>query len=75
MHALIVIYVIWLREAKNFMRERSTADKLPKGVPVRARDLPAPEMRTVGKAIKPSAAEVKRNPRARSAVLRVAEKT
>ena len=23
MHALIVIYVIWLREAKNFMRERS----------------------------------------------------
>jgi 16S rRNA (cytosine1402-N4)-methyltransferase len=37
--------------------------------------LPAPPLALVGRAIKPSAAEVERNPRARSAVLRVAERT
>ena len=73
--AVVSFHSLEDRIVKNFMRERSTADKLPKAVPVRARDLPQPEMRIVGKAIKPSAAEVKRNPRARSAVLRVAEKT
>jgi len=46
-----------------------------RGVPVRARDLPKPELRAVGRAIKPSEGEVKRNPRARSAVLRIAEKS
>jgi 16S rRNA (cytosine1402-N4)-methyltransferase len=56
------------------MRDRSTGDKLPKGVPVRAKDIPPAELAPVGKAIKASEAEVRRNPRARSAVLRVAEK-
>jgi 16S rRNA (cytosine1402-N4)-methyltransferase len=32
-------------------------------------------MKAIGKAIKPSAEEVKKNPRSRSAVLRVAERT
>jgi 16S rRNA (cytosine1402-N4)-methyltransferase len=32
-------------------------------------------LRIIGRAIKPSAAEVARNPRARSAVLRIAERT
>jgi 16S rRNA (cytosine1402-N4)-methyltransferase len=40
-----------------------------------AKDLPQPRMKMVGKAMKPSAEEVKRNPRSRSAVLRVAERT
>jgi 16S rRNA (cytosine1402-N4)-methyltransferase len=62
------------RIVKNFIRERSTADRLPRGVPVRAADLPQPELKPVGRAIKPDAAEAKRNPRSRSAVLRVAEK-
>ncbi|MBC8021814.1 MAG: 16S rRNA (cytosine(1402)-N(4))-methyltransferase, partial [Burkholderiales bacterium] len=43
-------------------------------VPVRAADLPKPQLRAVGKAIRPTEAEVRGNPRARSAVLRVAEK-
>jgi 16S rRNA (cytosine1402-N4)-methyltransferase len=43
-------------------------------VPVRAAELPEPELSIVGRAVKPGEAEVRRNPRARSAVLRVAEK-
>jgi 16S rRNA (cytosine1402-N4)-methyltransferase len=43
-------------------------------VPVRAKDLPTPQLTAVGRAIRASEAEVRRNPRARSAVLRVAEK-
>jgi 16S rRNA (cytosine1402-N4)-methyltransferase len=62
------------RIVKNFIRDRATADKLPRGVPVRAKDLPPPQLTAVGKAIRPAEAEVRRNPRARSAVLRVAEK-
>jgi 16S rRNA (cytosine1402-N4)-methyltransferase len=42
---------------------------------VRAKDLPRPQLTAIGRAVKPTEAEVQRNPRARSAVLRVAEKT
>ncbi len=62
------------RIVKNFMRAQSTADSLPKGLPLRADQLPKPKLRLVGKALRPSAAEVEANPRARSAVMRVAEK-
>jgi 16S rRNA (cytosine1402-N4)-methyltransferase len=72
--AVISFHSLEDRVVKNFIRARSTADTLPRGVPVRARELPAPELLAVGRAIKPSEAEVRRNPRSRSAVLRVAEK-
>ncbi len=62
------------RIVKNFMRAQSTADVLPKNLPLRADQLPKPKMRLVGKAVKPTAAEVAANPRSRSAVMRVAEK-
>ena len=71
--AVISFHSLEDRIVKNFIRDRSS-DKLPKGLPVRAKDLPPPQLKAVGKAIKPSEAEVKRNPRARSSVLRVAEK-
>ena len=44
-------------------------------MPIRARDLPQPLLQRVGRAIKAGHAEVARNPRARSAVLRIAERT
>ncbi|HEY4999570.1 MAG TPA: 16S rRNA (cytosine(1402)-N(4))-methyltransferase RsmH [Usitatibacter sp.] len=72
--AVVSFHSLEDRIVKNFIRERSAADTLPKGVPVRAADLPTPQLRAVGKAIKASEEEVRRNPRARSAVLRVAEK-
>jgi len=72
--AVISFHSLEDRVVKAFIREHSTGDKLPRGVPVRASEIPAPLLKPVGKAVKPSAAEVARNPRARSAVLRVAEK-
>ena len=62
------------RIVKNFMRAQSTADAMPKNLPLRADQLPKPKLRLVGKAIKPSEAEIEANPRARSAVMRIAEK-
>jgi 16S rRNA (cytosine1402-N4)-methyltransferase len=72
--AVISFHSLEDRIVKRFIRDRSTGDKLPRGVPVRAAEIPEGELKPVGKAIKPSDAETRRNPRARSAVLRVAEK-
>jgi 16S rRNA (cytosine1402-N4)-methyltransferase len=73
--AVISFHSLEDRLVKNFLREAASADKLPRGVPVRAKDLPQAPMRLVGRAIRPSEAEVAANPRARSATLRVAERT
>ncbi len=72
--AVISFHSLEDRVVKQFIRKRSAADTLPRGVPVRAADLPPPQLAAVGKAVKPSYEEVSRNPRSRSAVLRVAEK-
>ena len=48
---------------------------LPARLPIRAADLPQPKLRLIGKAMRPGATEVSANPRARSAVLRVAART
>ena len=71
--AVISFHSLEDRIVKNFMREaaRPTA---PERLPLRARELPAPRLRLVGKPIRPAPAEVAANPRARSAVLRVAER-
>jgi len=53
----------------------ASADSLPADLPIRARDLPQPPLRILGKARRASHAEVAANPRARSATLRAAERT
>lgn len=63
------------RIVKRFMRDQSLPPALPRRLPVRAAELPAPRLRLVGRARRPAAAEVAANPRARSAVMRVAERT
>ncbi len=63
------------RIVKRFMRTQSQADALPARLPVRARDLPQPQMRLIGRAVRASDRETAANPRARSAVMRVAERT
>ncbi len=61
------------RIVKNFMRG-AARPTLPERLPVRARELPLPKLRIIGRPARPAAHEIKTNPRARSAVLRVAEK-
>lgn len=61
------------RIVKRFIREQSKGGDFPKDLPVRASDY-QPVLKSIGKKIKASRDEVDRNPRARSAVLRVAEK-
>ncbi len=60
------------RRVKRFMRDRSRGPQLPKGVPVTA-DQEKTGYRVLGKAITADDEEVKANPRARSAVMRVLE--
>ncbi|MCW5605520.1 MAG: 16S rRNA (cytosine(1402)-N(4))-methyltransferase RsmH [Burkholderiales bacterium] len=62
------------RIVKRFLRDQARADRLPARLPVRARDMAVPALRIIGKARRPGAAELATNPRARSAVMRVAER-
>lgn len=72
--AVISFHSLEDRMVKHFLREAAQGDKLPKNVPIRAADVPQGKLRLVGKAVYASAEEVAVNPRARSAVLRVAER-
>lgn len=62
------------RIVKQFMRREAQAGDLPAKLPLRARELPVPRMRLIGKAMFASDAEISANSRARSAVMRVAER-
>tara|TARA_R110001592_G_scaffold62857_3_gene192435 strand:- start:5181 stop:6122 length:942 start_codon:yes stop_codon:yes gene_type:complete len=61
------------RMVKQFMRREAKGAPLPRDLPIRAADIEV-SINLVGKAIMPSATETATNPRARSAVLRIAEK-
>lgn len=73
--AVISFHSLEDRIVKRFMRDHARAPALPKGLPVREADRPAPPLALVGDALKPSRAEVEANPRSRSAIMRVAERT
>jgi len=62
------------RLIKRFFKEKSSTGKVNRRMPVAVNEK-EPELRLIGKATKASAAEVARNPRSRSAIMRVAEKT
>jgi len=62
------------RIVKRFMRDAARPPQLPSRLPLRASELPAPRLSLAGKPQRPGEAEVAANPRARSAVMRVAEK-
>ncbi|MHB8454176.1 MAG: 16S rRNA (cytosine(1402)-N(4))-methyltransferase RsmH [Acidiferrobacterales bacterium] len=70
--AVITFHSLEDRIVKEFMRREAKGDAFPPDLPVPAAML-EPRLRVVGKAIRPGVEELQGNPRARSAVLRVAE--
>ncbi|MBD1576889.1 MULTISPECIES: 16S rRNA (cytosine(1402)-N(4))-methyltransferase RsmH [Vibrio] len=65
------------RMVKHFMRRESRGPQVPHGLPLtedQIKLLGSANMKTVGKAIKPTQSEVDVNTRSRSSVLRIAEK-
>ncbi|NLS12304.1 16S rRNA (cytosine(1402)-N(4))-methyltransferase RsmH [Vibrio sp. SM6] len=65
------------RMVKRFMRKESKGPEVPHGLPMTEAQIQAlgsANLKTIGKALKPTAQEVEFNPRSRSSVLRVAEK-
>jgi 16S rRNA (cytosine1402-N4)-methyltransferase len=61
------------RIVKRFMREQSKGKEYPHDLPIRHVEA-AGALKVIGKPVRASDAEVKNNPRARSAIMRVAEK-
>jgi 16S rRNA (cytosine1402-N4)-methyltransferase len=60
------------RIVKQFMQAHSAVE-VPRGLPIRERDLPQGALEIINR-VKPGSTEVSENPRARSAVMRVAQK-
>ncbi|KUJ71376.1 16S rRNA (cytosine(1402)-N(4))-methyltransferase RsmH [Thiomicrospira sp. WB1] len=71
--AVISFHSLEDRIVKRFIREHATAKDLYPASPIEI-EVVAPVLKKVGKPVFPSETECQRNPRARSAVLRVAQK-
>jgi len=61
------------RIVKHYMRKETKAPEIPAEIPIKESDF-QPKLKIIGRKIKAHDAEIDINPRARSAVLRVAEK-
>ena len=71
--AVISFHSLEDRMVKRFIRAQEKGRDLPPGIPV-TEDQLGKTMKKIGKAIMPGDDEVQRNPRSRSAVLRIAER-
>jgi len=72
--AVISFHSLEDRIVKRFIRA-SGVPELPRGLPLRQSEMPPALLEPVGRAVKASTSEVRENPRARSATLRIAERT
>jgi 16S rRNA (cytosine1402-N4)-methyltransferase len=70
--AVISFHSLEDRIVKQFLQSHAKVE-VPRGWPVRDRDLPQSDLEIIGR-VKPSDEEVRENPRARSAIMRIAEK-
>jgi 16S rRNA (cytosine1402-N4)-methyltransferase len=70
--AVISFHSLEDRIVKQFLQSHAKVE-IPRGLPVRDRDLPQSALEIIGR-VKPSEKEVRENPRARSAIMRIAEK-
>ncbi|MBI0165544.1 16S rRNA (cytosine(1402)-N(4))-methyltransferase RsmH [Snodgrassella sp. M0351] len=73
--AVISFHSLEDRIVKRFMQQHSKPAPLPRWAVVKEAEREQPPLRLIGKAQKPALAEIEVNPRARSAVLRVAERS
>jgi 16S rRNA (cytosine1402-N4)-methyltransferase len=71
--AVISFHSLEDRIVKRFMRGEAQGPRLPKGLPVTASEIRG-RLKIIGKPLRPGDTELAENPRARSAVLRVAER-
>ena len=71
--AVISFHSLEDRIVKRFMRDEAQGPRLPKGLPVTASETRG-RLKIIGKPLRPGDSELAENPRARSAVLRVAER-
>ncbi|WP_334186480.1 16S rRNA (cytosine(1402)-N(4))-methyltransferase RsmH [Noviherbaspirillum sp.] len=71
--AVISFHSLEDRIVKRYMASKANAPQPDRRLPIRAIDLPQPELKLLSK-MKPSDAEIAANPRARSAIMRVAER-
>ena len=62
------------RIVKRFMQNAAKADHLPSKLPIRANEVNDATLRIIGKPVRATDAEIIANPRARSAIMRTAEK-
>ncbi len=73
--AIISFHSLEDRLVKQFIRKQEKGPEVPRGLPLTEAQLAVGRtMKSIGKAMKPSDAEIDANPRSRSAVLRVAER-
>ena len=72
--ALISFHSLEDRIVKRFMQSAARPE-VPRRLPLRASEMPQPALTLVGRAVRASVEETRRNPRARSATRRVAERT
>ena len=72
--AVISFHSLEDRIVKRFMRDEALGEQAPRRLPIPAAMLKPGRLKLVGRAQRATVAEVATNPRARSAVLRVAER-
>ena len=70
--AVISFHSLEDRIVKQFLQAHAKVE-VPRGLPVREKDFPQSALEIIAR-IRPSEEELKENPRARSAIMRVAEK-
>jgi 16S rRNA (cytosine1402-N4)-methyltransferase len=71
--AVISFHSLEDRIVKQFIKQHEKGQELPRGLPVKQSQFNA-RLMSVGKPVKPGIEEINVNPRARSAILRIAEK-
>lgn len=71
--AVISFHSLEDRIVKQFIRQHEKGDELPHGLPIKKSEFKS-QLKSIGKPVKAGDEEVNHNPRARSAIMRIAEK-